>query len=81
MTFATSRNLTWGGVGVILVGIGKALVEYQTAGLAGINWSEFYTVVVLGIFAIFAKGAASTGGTVDGKGTPVTDPAPPTPTP
>jgi hypothetical protein len=47
--------------------------------------TNFFAAVFVGVSAgigmIMGKGAASTGGTVDGSGNPVVDPAPPVPAP
>lgn len=80
MTLGTSRNLTVIGIAAIL----GALAAAATALFDGDpntnpDWGVILTAIVGGITSILAKGSSSTGGTVDAKGVPVVDPAPPVP--
>jgi hypothetical protein len=81
MTLATSKNLTILGIGTLLAAFGAAIVQFASGGIAAINWEVLIGGIVLGVGQILAKGAASTGGTVNAAGVPVVDPSPPTPTP
>jgi hypothetical protein len=72
VTLATSRNLTVLGVSTILVALGTAAIalfdgDPQTV----VNWGATIAACITGVGLILGKGAASTGGTVDGKGNPV----------
>jgi hypothetical protein len=42
-----------------------------------VNWSALLPFVFTGVIGILGKGQQSTGGTVNGAGVPVSDPAPP----
>jgi hypothetical protein len=75
MTLATSKNMTIVGVLTILGGLINAGLSYvQTKTF---DFNVLLLAVSAGIGMILGKGAASTGGTVDGNGKPVVDPAPP----
>jgi hypothetical protein len=79
MTLATSKNLTIIGVLTIVgavVAAALALIQGQP-----LNLEVTFTAMAAGIGMILGKGAASTGGTVNGAGIPVVDPAPPKPAP
>jgi hypothetical protein len=74
MTVSTSKNLTVLGILTILGALVNGALEYlQTK---TVNLAVLLTAVSGGIAMIMAKGAASTGGTVDGAGNPVAPPAP-----
>lgn len=77
MTLATSRNLTILGILTILGALSAAGVQFLNGGLAGVNFEVLLAAVTSGIGMILAKGARSTGGTVNAAGAPVVDPAPP----
>jgi hypothetical protein len=74
MTVSTSQNLTILGVLTILGALVNGALEYlQTK---TVNLAVLLTAVSGGLAMIMAKGAKSTGGTVDAAGNPVTPPAP-----
>jgi hypothetical protein len=79
MTLSTSRNLTFLGIGTILAAVGAAVVQYANGGLAAVSWELLLGALVLGAGQIMAKGAQTTGGTVNATGVPVVDPSPPIP--
>jgi hypothetical protein len=72
MTFATSKNLTILGIISIVQALATAAVAVFD-GDAGTNvdFGLLVTTIVAGVGMILAKGAQSTGGTVDGGGNPV----------
>jgi hypothetical protein len=74
---STSKNLTILGIGTILAALGAAIVQYTSGGIAAVSWEVLIGAIILGVGQIMAKGAQSTGGTVDGAGAPVLDPSPP----
>ena len=76
MTLSTSRNLSILGIGTILGAIGAALTQFAQGGIAGVNWAVLIGGIMLGVQGILSKGAASSGGTVDGNGQPLAPPAP-----
>ena len=72
MTFATSKNLTILGIITIV----QALAVAATALFDGdpattVDLGVLLTAIMSGVGLIWAKGAQSTGGTVDGAGKPV----------
>ncbi len=76
MPVSTSRNLTVVGIATIVGAVTTALVAIFDGNPAtNPDWNVVALAVVSGISNIMAKGAASTGGTVDGAGKPV-EPAP-----
>ena len=78
-TLATSKNLTILGILTIAGALINAGISYlQTK---SVDLAILLTTVSAGIGMILAKGAQSTGGTVNGSGIPVVDPAPPAPAP
>jgi hypothetical protein len=72
MTLATSKNLTIGGIAAILTILATGLTQYAQGGIANIQWGVLLPALFTAVVAILAKGSASTGGTVDGAGNPVT---------
>ena len=65
---ATTQNLTYAGIGAILLAFGNAITEYAAGGFPAVNWSVFVLGVITGIQGIIAKGSATTGAqTVTGK--------------
>lgn len=79
MTLATSKNLTILGILTIVGAVCAAGVQFLQGGLPAVNFEVTLTAISAGVAMILGKGAQSTGGTVDGKGVPVVDPAPPRP--
>jgi hypothetical protein len=79
VTVQTSQNLTILGILTILGGLVNAGIQYLNT--KSVDLAILLTTVSAGLGMIMAKGAKSTGGTVDAKGTPVVDPAPPAPAP
>ena len=79
MTVSTSKNLTYLGIATILAAVANAAVGYLST--KTIDFGVLVAAIMGGIGMIMAKGAASTGGTVDAGGKPVVDPAPPVPAP
>lgn len=71
MTLSTSKNLTILGILTIVGAVSNAGVQYLQGGLAAVNFEVLLAAVSTGVGMILAKGAASTGGTVDGSGNPV----------
>lgn len=64
MAIATSKNLTVVGIGTLVVSIASAAVAFFDGNPAtNPNFSEVLGAI-LGVVAMFAKGAQSTGGTV-----------------
>lgn len=79
MTISTSRNLTILGILTIIGALSAAAKAiYDGDPTTNVDIGLLFTTISTGIGMILAKGAASTGGTVDSSGKPV-DPAPPTP--
>lgn len=80
MVISTSRNLTILGIATIvgaLATIATALFDGDQ--LTTPDWGLAVAAIVSGIGMVLAKGAASTGGTVNSSGVPIVDPAPPKP--
>ena len=72
MTLATSRNMTILGIATILgAACTLAVTMFDGDPLTVPNFGALFTAVLAGIGMILGKGAASTGGTVDGAGNPV----------
>ncbi len=72
MTLATSKNLTILGILTILgalVPVAKALLDGDPT--TNPDWGVTAAAISAGIGMILAKGAQSTGGTVDASGKPV----------
>lgn len=72
MTFATSRNLTVLGIIQIVQALtvaASALFDGDPA--TSIDFGMLATAIVAGVGLILAKGAKTTGGTVDAAGNPV----------
>lgn len=72
MTFATSKNLTVLGIITIV----QALAVAATAVFDGdpatnVDFGILVTAIMSGIGMVLAKGAKTTGGTVDSNGSPV----------
>lgn len=72
MTFATSKNLTILGI----IAIVQALAVAASAVFDGdpatnVDFGLLVTAIMTGVGMVLAKGAKSTGGTVDGSGSPV----------
>jgi hypothetical protein len=72
MTFATSKNLTVLGIITIV----QALAVAATAIFDGdpatnVDFGILVTAIMSGVGMVLAKGAKSTGGTVDANGNPV----------
>jgi len=72
MTISTSKNLTILGILTILGALSAAAVALLD-GDPSTNpaWEATFLALTTGIGMIMGKGAASTGGTVDGSGKPV----------
>ena len=68
MTLATSKNLTIGGVAALLTILATGLTQFAQGGLAAVQWGVLLPAAFTAVVAILAKGAASTGGTVDASG-------------
>jgi hypothetical protein len=72
MTLSTSRNLTVLGIATILGAIAQAaLAIFDGDAATNVDWTATITAITAGAGMILAKGAASTGGTVDASGKPV----------
>lgn len=72
MTLATSKNLTILGIIMIVQALAKvatALFDGDPATTPG--WGELVTEIIAGVGLVLAKGAKTTGGTVDAFGKPV----------
>lgn len=72
MTFATSKNLTILGI----IAIVQALAVAATAVFDGdpatnVDFGLLVTAIMTGVGMVLAKGAQTTGGTVDAAGNPV----------
>ncbi len=76
-TLATSKNLTIGGIAALLTIVATGLTQYVQGGLSAVEWGVLLPAAFTAVVALLAKGQASTGGTVNGAGKPVIDPAPP----
>ena len=79
MTIATTRNLTILGILTIVGALATGATQFFQGGIAAVNVEALVTAIGAGIGMILAKGAQSTGGTVNGAGVPVVDPSPPVP--
>jgi hypothetical protein len=78
MTFKTSQNMTIVGIAAIIGALAAAAAALFDGNPAtNPDWMALFAVVVAGVTGILGKGAKSTGGTVDGQGSPIIDPAPP----
>lgn len=69
---STSKNLTIVGVATIVGALALvAVAVFDGDDTTNIDWKATYAAISAGIGMILAKGASSTGGTVDGAGNPV----------
>jgi hypothetical protein len=72
MTLSTSRNLTVLGISTILGALSVAAAALFDGNAAtNPDWSILVTALISGVGMILAKGAKTTGGTVDAAGNPV----------
>lgn len=72
MALSTSRNLTIAGILTLIGAVATAVVPaFDNDPATVVNWGAVVSLVVTGILGIMAKGASSTGGTVDAAGNPV----------
>ena len=65
MPIATSKNLTAAGIAGIVAAVATAVVYlFDGDPATNVDWGLLIATVYTGIIAIFAKGQATTGGTV-----------------
>jgi hypothetical protein len=72
LTLATSKNLTVLGIATILGALSTAAVSlFDGDPATNPDWSVVVTALISGLGMVLAKGAKTTGGTVDPAGNPV----------